>query len=118
MRFSDLALIKPLLRTVKQNGYEKPTSIQQSTIPVVQQGDDLMATAQTGTSKTAVFVLPILQQLNDSGRVKPGRVKSLVLTPTRELVVQVHASTETYGQLLKLNSTVVFGGVNINPQIR
>ena len=84
----------------------------------MQQGDDLMATAQTGTGKTAAFVLPILQQLNDSGWVKPCRIKSLVLTPTRELVVQVHASTETYGQLLKLNSTVIFGGVNINPQIR
>ena len=115
MRFSDLALIKPLLHAVKQNGYDKLTPIQQSTIPVVQQGDDLMATAQTGTSKTAVFVLPILQQLNDSGLVTGGRVRSLVLAPTRELAVQVHASTETYGQLLKLNSEVVFGGVNINP---
>ncbi len=118
MRFSDLGLIKPLLHAVNKNGYDKPSPIQQQTIPVVHSGEDLMASAQTGTGKTAAFVLPILQQLNDSGRARPGHVRALVLTPTRELAAQVNTSVETYGKFLSLTSTVVFGGVNINPQIR
>ena len=118
MKFSDLGLIEPLLKAVRQKGYTTPSLIQQKAIPVILQGSDLMASAQTGTGKTAAFVLPILQALTARNGTPPGQVSGLVLTPTRELAAQIHESIETYGRHLSLKSTVVYGGVNINPQIR
>ena len=118
MNFSDLGLLEPLLRAIKNHGYTTPSPIQQGAIPVVQQGKDLMASAQTGTGKTAAFVLPILQQLNTGNTTQSRRVRTLILTPTRELAAQIRSSVETYGKFLDISSAVVFGGVNINPQIR
>ncbi|WP_345984868.1 DEAD/DEAH box helicase [Sulfurimonas sp. HSL-1656] len=118
MSFSTLGLSEPLLRAVADTGYTEPTPIQAQAIPVVLGGKDLLAGAQTGTGKTAGFTLPMLQLLSQATPSKGKRpVRALVLTPTRELAAQVGQSVETYGKYLKLNSTVIFGGVNINPQI-
>ncbi|MFW5453463.1 DEAD/DEAH box helicase [Thioalkalivibrio sulfidiphilus] len=119
-KFADLGLADPLLRALEETGYESPTPIQAQAIPEVLKGRDLRAAAQTGTGKTAGFTLPILQLLSHRPAVKsgPGRPRCLVLTPTRELAAQVHESVETYGKYLTLRSLVMFGGVNINPQIR
>ncbi len=119
MTFNNLGLIKPLLDAVSEKGYSTPSPIQSATIPVVLSGVDLMASAQTGTGKTASFVLPILQQLAaDTTPVKRGHCHVLILTPTRELAAQVHASLEAYGRNLDITSAAVFGGVNITPQIK
>ncbi|WP_345987293.1 DEAD/DEAH box helicase [Sulfurimonas sp. HSL1-2] len=118
MSFSTLGLSEPLLRAVADTGYSEPTPIQAQAIPVVLSGKDLLAGAQTGTGKTAGFTLPMLQLLSQAAPSKGKRpVRALVLTPTRELAAQVGQSVETYGKHLKLNSAVIFGGVNINPQI-
>jgi len=116
--FNDLGLNARLIRNIEKQGYEEPTAIQQSAIPLVLSGDDVMASAQTGTGKTAAFTLPILQLLNNSARPGPKDVHCLVITPTRELAAQVAESIRTYSNGLKLNSEVVCGGVNIRPQIR
>ena len=118
MNFSDFGLIEPLLRAIKSHGYTTPTPIQQGAIPVVQQGKDIMASAQTGTGKTAAFVLPILQKLNVGNAAQSRAVRALIITPTRELAAQICSSVETYGKFLNISSAVVFGGVNINSQIR
>ena len=115
MSFEELGLRAELLRTVKAEGYTTPTPIQAKAIPVVLDGRDVLAGAQTGTGKTAAFTLPMLQLLSASG-AKSRTPRALVLTPTRELAAQVGASVETYGRNLHLRSTVVFGGVGINPQ--
>jgi ATP-dependent RNA helicase RhlE len=119
-KFADLGLADPLLRALHDAGYETPTPIQTQAIPEVLKGRDLRAAAQTGTGKTAGFTLPILQLLSHRPATKPGpgRPRCLVLTPTRELAAQVHESVETYGKYLTLRSMSMFGGVNINPQIR
>jgi len=119
MSFDGLGLSTELLRAVADQGYSTPTPIQEQAIPVVLEGKDLLAGAQTGTGKTAGFTLPMLQLLNarKGGRGKRP-IRALVLTPTRELAAQVGESVETYGKYLSLRSTVIFGGVNINPQIR
>ncbi|MBN9288221.1 MAG: DEAD/DEAH box helicase [Gammaproteobacteria bacterium] len=117
MTFEALGLPKHLLQAVNDKGYTTPSPIQAQTIPVVLQGGDLMACAQTGTGKTAGFVLPILQRLNEKPRAKSNRALVLILTPTRELAAQVHESVLAYGKYLNLRSTVVFGGVKINPQM-
>ncbi|MEZ5567488.1 MAG: DEAD/DEAH box helicase [Halioglobus sp.] len=117
MQFQELGLIDPILRAVTEKGYDTPSPIQARTIPVVLQGGDLMASAQTGTGKTAAFVLPLLQQLADGPKVRERQVRALVVTPTRELAAQVHANVVEYGRYLSLSSLAVFGGVNINPQI-
>lgn len=117
MRFSDLGLIEPLIRSVSDQGYLEPSPIQAKAIPAILQGRDLLASAQTGTGKTAGFVLPILQRLTDRPRAGANRVKALILTPTRELAGQVHESIMQYGCYLKQRSAVVFGGVKINPQM-
>ena len=120
MPFTKLGLSGALLRAVADQGYTIPTPIQVQAIPAVLAGGDLLAGAQTGTGKTAGFVLPILQKLSTkpsphaSGARKPLRV--LIVTPTRELCAQVEASVRTYGKHLKLTSTAVFGGVGIGPQ--
>jgi len=117
--FADLGLAEPLLRAIADAGYTHPTPIQAQAIPQVLKGGDLLAAAQTGTGKTAGFTLPLLHLLsrNRPAQVRPGRPRCLILTPTRELTAQVEESVQTYGKYLPLKSMVMFGGVNINPQI-
>ncbi len=122
-KFAGLGLVAPLLRAVADAGYETPTPIQLQAIPAVLQGRDLRGAAQTGTGKTAGFVLPILQRLSQPGAdgkptlSRAGKPRCLVLTPTRELAAQVEESVRTYGKYMPMKSMTVFGGVNINPQI-
>src|SRR5262245_10483637 len=114
MTFSDLGLKPELLRAIAEKGYDAPTPIQVRGIPPVLAGRDLLAAAQTGTGKTAVFVLPILQQLGAASGRAP---RALILTPTRELAAQVAESARSYGKYCGLRTLAVFGGVSINPQI-
>ena len=120
--FEQLQLIPPLLAAVADLGYEKPTPVQEQGIPLVLAGRDLMAGAQTGTGKTAVFALPILQRLAPlaSASASPARhpVRALILTPTRELAIQVEESFRGYGKHLPLRSAVVYGGADMDAQIR
>jgi Superfamily II DNA and RNA helicases len=118
MGFSKLGLSDSILKAVTQQGYDKPSPIQEKSIPVVLEGKDLMAAAQTGTGKTAGFTLPILQLLSKGQPTKSNQVRTLILTPTRELAAQVQDSVATYGKHLPLKSAVVFGGVKINPQMK
>jgi ATP-dependent RNA helicase RhlE len=121
MTFDELNLAPALLKAVREQGYETPTPIQAQAIPAVLEGHDLLAGAQTGTGKTAAFTLPMLHKLSKGkGRTnKFGKdgIAALVLTPTRELAAQVEESIRTYGKYLPLTSTVIFGGVGMNPQI-
>jgi ATP-dependent RNA helicase RhlE len=118
MSFAKLGLSEELVRAVSERGYTQPTPIQAQAIPVVLQGGDLLAGAQTGTGKTAGFTLPLLQRLSASlPRGKPP-IRALVLVPTRELAAQVEESVREYGKYLPLKSMMMFGGVNINPQIK
>jgi ATP-dependent RNA helicase RhlE len=117
MSFSELGLAEPLLRAVAEQGYTTPTPIQQQGIPAVLSGRDLMAAAQTGTGKTAGFTLPMLHRLMEGKRPAANHARALVLTPTRELAAQVGESVRDYGKYLSLTSTIVFGGVSINPQM-
>ena len=118
MSFKELGLTDPLLRAVKEQGYTTPTPIQKQAIPLILKGKDVLAGAQTGTGKTAGFTLPLLQILGEKSPQKgKRRVRVLVLTPTRELASQVADSIKTYGKYLPFTSTVIFGGVGINPQI-
>jgi ATP-dependent RNA helicase RhlE len=120
--FDPLGLIPPLLQAVRDLGYEQPTPVQEQAVPLVLAGRDLMAGAQTGTGKTAAFALPILQRLapQASTSASPARhpVRALVLTPTRELAIQVEQSFRDYGKHLPLRSTVVYGGADMDAQIR
>ncbi|MEH6304142.1 DEAD/DEAH box helicase [Olivibacter sp. CPCC 100613] len=116
MSFKELNLIDPLLKAIHKEGYENPTPIQSQAIPIVLSGKDLLGCAQTGTGKSAAFILPILQQLSNFPN-KEKAVKALVLAPTRELAIQINESIAAYGQLLPLKHQVVYGGVNINTQI-
>jgi len=116
MSFEQLGLIPRLLNTIADQGYNTPTPIQAQTIPVILDGQDVLGGAQTGTGKTAAFALPVLQILNQNGK-KSRRPRCLVLAPTRELAAQVGEFIVTYGKNLPLRSTVIFGGVGINPQI-
>ncbi len=115
--FSSLGLSSELLKAIAEKKYHTPSPIQAKTIPVVLQGKDVMAAAQTGTGKTAGFTLPILQRLSSGKRAQSNQVRTLILTPTRELAAQVAASVTDYGKYLPLSSAVVFGGVKINPQM-
>ncbi|HSV59943.1 MAG TPA: DEAD/DEAH box helicase [Variovorax sp.] len=121
MNFDDLKLAPAILKAVHEHGYDTPTPIQAQAIPVVLEGHDLLGGAQTGTGKTAAFTLPMLHKLtmSRSANNKFGGtgIRALVLTPTRELAAQVEESVRTYGKYLQLSSTVIFGGVGINPQI-
>jgi len=118
MSFDTLGLSAELLRAISEQGYNEPTPVQRNAIPVVLDGKDVLAGAQTGTGKTAGFTLPMLQRLSKTPAGKGRRpVRALVLTPTRELAAQVGESVQTYGRHLPLKSTVIFGGVKINPQI-
>ncbi len=117
MSFTSLGLSEPILRAVAETGYNEPTPIQKQAIPVILNGRDILAGAQTGTGKTAGFTLPMLQLLSNNNTAKGKRpVRALVLAPTRELAAQVGESVKTYGKHLPLRSTIIFGGVNINPQ--
>ena len=118
MSFDTLGLSAELLRAIGEQGYDQPTPIQQKAIPVILSGRDVMAGAQTGTGKTAGFTLPLLQLLSQRAARRGKRpVRALVLTPTRELAAQIGESVSSYGRHLPLRSTVIFGGVKINPQI-
>ena len=117
MNFEDLNLAPAILKAVHEQGYTAPTPVQAQAIPAVLEGSDLLAGAQTGTGKTAGFTLPMLQLLSGRAGAKPGCIRALVLTPTRELAAQVEESVRTYGKYLDLSSTVIFGGVGMNPQI-
>jgi ATP-dependent RNA helicase RhlE len=122
MRFSDLGLAEEIVRAVTDHGYTSPTPIQTQAIPAVLSGGDLLAGAQTGTGKTAGFVLPILQRLSDGSVKGPSSgqapIRTLILTPTRELAAQVEESVRIYGKYTQISSMVLFGGVGINPQIQ
>ncbi|MFT5420550.1 MAG: ATP-dependent RNA helicase RhlE [Candidatus Endobugula sp.] len=117
MSFTTLGLSDPILKAVAEKGYDTPSPIQAKAIPAVLEGRDVMAAAQTGTGKTAGFTLPLLELLSKGKLAKNNQVRALVLTPTRELAAQVAESVHTYGRYLPLRSTVVFGGVKINPQM-
>ena len=119
LSFNELGLSEPILRAISDTGYTHPTPIQAKAIPLVLNGGDLLAGAQTGTGKTAGFTLPILHLLSQKPHAEPakGRPRCLMLTPTRELAAQIEESVTVYGKHLPLTSTVIFGGVNINPQI-
>ena len=118
MLFNELGLSAELLRAVSEQGYSEPTPIQAKAIPIVLEGRDVLAGAQTGTGKTAGFTLPLLQRLSGKDVGNGFRpVRALVLTPTRELAAQVGESVTTYGKYLPMRSAVIFGGVNVNPQI-
>ncbi|MCC7521162.1 MAG: DEAD/DEAH box helicase [Flavobacteriaceae bacterium] len=118
MTFQNLNLILPILKAVQEEGYTTPTPIQAQSIPIVLSGKDLLGCAQTGTGKTAAFAMPILQLLNENKIIgKAKKVRGLIVTPTRELAVQIGESFESYGRHLKISHTVIFGGVNQNPQI-
>jgi ATP-dependent RNA helicase RhlE len=114
--FKELGLIEPILKALEHEGYKTPTPIQQQAIPVVLNGQDLLGCAQTGTGKTAAFALPILQLLNESPRTTKG-IRALILTPTRELAIQIDDSFKSYGHGLKIRHTVVFGGVTQHSQV-
>jgi ATP-dependent RNA helicase RhlE len=119
--FSELGLIEPLLKAVAQEGYKIPTPIQEQAIPVVLAGKDLLGCAQTGTGKTASFVLPLLQRMHErkeAAGFKGHVIKTLVLTPTRELATQIHESIGNYGKFLNLKSVVIFGGVPQSRQVQ
>ena len=121
MTFDDLGLAQPILRAIREQGYEIPTPIQAQAIPAVLAGGDLLAGAQTGTGKTAGFTLPLLHRLAAGQPAKDSRgryaIRALILTPTRELAAQVEESVRTYGKHLSLKSMVMFGGVGMGPQI-
>lgn len=118
MGFSKLGLSDVILNAVTKKGYDKPSPIQKKAIPIILEGKDVMAAAQTGTGKTAGFTLPILQILSKGVHAKSNQVRALILTPTRELAAQVNTSVIDYSKCLPLKSTVVFGGVKINPQMQ
>ena len=121
MKFDDLGLAEPLLRAVHEHGYDTPTPIQAQAIPMVLSGGDLLAGAQTGTGKTAGFVLPMLQRLSLSTPPRDARgrspIRCLILAPTRELAAQVEESVRIYGKYMRFSSMVIFGGVGMQPQI-
>src|SRR5580698_1572734 len=117
MTFNELKLIEPILKTLETEGYKNPTPIQEQAIPIILKRKDLLGCAQTGTGKTAAFAIPILQILhaekNESNTARA--IKALILTPTRELAIQIEESFAAYGKYTGLRHTVVFGGV---PQFR
>ena len=118
MPFSKLGLCDPILKAVSDLGYKAPTANQEKAIPIVLSGRDLIAAAQTGTGKTASFVLPLLEKLNTERKLRGKRIRALILTPTRELAVQVEASISNYGKYLELSSMAMYGGVDSQPHIQ
>jgi ATP-dependent RNA helicase RhlE len=119
MHFESLNIIEPILKSLKEEGYTIPTPIQVQAIPIVLQGTDLIGCAQTGTGKTAAFAVPILQLLSKNKSFdRKKKIRSLIVTPTRELAIQIEESFKAYGRHTDLTCTVVFGGVNQNPQTK
>ena len=116
MSFQSLGLSEALLKAISKKGYTTPSPIQQKAIPPILQGKDVLASAQTGTGKTAGFTLPLLQVLSENQKEKYRPIRALILTPTRELAAQVYANVREYGEFLDLRSAVIFGGVNQKPQ--
>jgi superfamily II DNA/RNA helicase len=116
MSFSSLQLSEPILKAITDLGYTQPTPIQEQAIPVILSGKNLIAAAQTGTGKTASFVLPILQRLDTNRKLRGKRVRALILVPTRELAVQLEKSIAAYSQHLELRSMAMYGGVNSSEQ--
>jgi len=119
MRFEDLEIIEPILQAVREEGYTKPTAIQERAIPMVLAGEDVLGSAQTGTGKTAAFSIPIIQHLH-LGKKRNQRqisIQGLIVTPTRELAIQIGESLSTYGRHTRIRNTVIFGGVNQSKQI-
>ena len=118
MLFTDLKLIEPILRALNEEGYTQPTPIQEQAIPFILNGRDLLGCAQTGTGKTAAFAIPMLQLLTKPYAQKPGQknIRALILTPTRELAIQIEESFNAYGRHLRLKNQVIFGGVSQVPQ--
>ena len=119
MHFNNLNLIEPLLSAVTECGYDEPTPIQRETIPPVLAGRDVLGCAQTGTGKTAAFALPILQRLHTERKQHTGKrtIRTLILTPTRELALQIYENFASYGKRLPLRACVIFGGVGQQPQV-
>ncbi len=116
MSFQSLGLSEALLKAIGKKGYTTPTPIQEKAIPPILEGKDMLASAQTGTGKTAGFTLPLLQLLSQSQPLRQRPVRALILTPTRELAAQVFANVKEYGEFVDLRSAVIFGGVNQRPQ--
>jgi ATP-dependent RNA helicase RhlE len=117
MAFRALHIIEPILKSLHEEGYSQPTPIQSAAIPIILKGTDLMGCAQTGTGKTAAFAIPILQLLHSGQHEKTRKIRSLIVTPTRELAIQIGESFHAYGRHTGLKTTVIFGGVNQNPQV-
>ncbi len=118
MQFRDLALNKPILKAITQSGYENPTLVQEQTIPLVLEKKDVIASAQTGTGKTAAFALPILQMLFDKqdASKKGKKIRALIISPTRELALQIEENFQKYSKFTNLKAAVIFGGISIEPQ--
>ena len=116
MPFSRLGLCNPIVQALSERSYTAPTPIQNQAIPIILSGKDLIATAQTGTGKTAAFVLPLLEMLNQDRKLRGKRIRALILTPTRELSVQVADSVAEYGKHLSLSTMAIYGGVDSSPQ--
>jgi len=117
MSFKSLGLSNALIKAVDKQGYTTPTPIQQKAIPLILDGKDLLASAQTGTGKTAGFTLPMLQKLSQGQQLRPRPIRALVLTPTRELAAQVYNNVRDYSEFLGIRSAVIFGGVKQKPQV-
>jgi ATP-dependent RNA helicase RhlE len=118
MKFNELNLLEPILNALTKQGYTEPTPIQQQAIPYVLEGRDVMGCAQTGTGKTAAFAIPIIQRIHASKQVdNSNKIRALIVTPTRELAIQIEESFKNYGSELKLRYTVIFGGVNQSQQV-
>ena len=117
MSFNSLGLSDALLKAISKKGYTTPSPIQKKAIPPILEGKDVLASAQTGTGKTAGFTLPILQILSQGQQLRQRPIRALILTPTRELAAQILANIKEYSEFLDLKSTVIFGGVNQNPQV-
>ena len=117
MKFNELGLMPSLLKAVNEKGYTDPSPIQEKAIPLILRGKDVLASAQTGTGKTAGFTLPLLQILSKQSNSNHRKIKALILTPTRELAAQIYDNVIEYSRHLELRSTVIFGGVNQKPQV-
>ena len=119
MLFKDLDIIEPILRSIEEAGYEKPTAIQEKSIPAILKGRDILGCAQTGTGKTAAFAIPILQSIIKEKKTNNDRnLRALIVAPTRELAIQIGENVTTYSKYLDIKSTVIFGGVNQSSQVR
>ncbi|MGO1533301.1 MAG: DEAD/DEAH box helicase, partial [Halomonas sp.] len=116
MPFAKLGLSTPLVQAITELGYQTPTPIQEQAIPAILSGNDLIATAQTGTGKTAAFVLPLLERFSKAGTLRGKRIRALILVPTRELAVQVEASVAQYAKHTHLTSMAMYGGVDTEAQ--